>query len=124
MDYTTKLENGLTVVNMVGKIFESDVKYDFEEAGYIVTCNGVENHQNKTDILTDDFRIQCKCTAQALDYKKILKEIPSDRLKVVVYKHMHKMSEGHYDVKGKYAILEYDDFLKLMQHYAKRNKQL
>ena len=30
MDYKEKLDNGLTVVNMVGKVFESDVKYDFE----------------------------------------------------------------------------------------------
>jgi hypothetical protein len=122
MDYKEKLDNGLTVVNMVGKVFESDVKYDFESEGYEPTMNGHENHQNKTDILTNDFRIQCKCTAQALDYKKILKEMPGDRIKVIAYKHMHKMSETDYDVRGKYAILEYEDFIKLMQVYARRTK--
>lgn len=122
MDYKEKLDNGLTVVNMVGKMFESDVKYDFETEGYACLSNGVENHQNKTDLLTDEFRIQCKCTAQALDYKKILKEMPADRIKVVAYKHMHKMSETDYDVRGKYAILEYEDFLKLMKAYARRTR--
>ena len=122
MDYKEKLDNGLTVVNMVGKMFESDVKYDFETEGYTCLSNGVENHQNKTDLLTDEFRIQCKCTAQALDYKKILKEMPADRIKVVAYKHMHKMSETDYDVLGKYEILEYEDFLKLMKVYARRTR--
>jgi len=114
MDNEQKL-NSETTGNMVGKLFEDEVKYDFSRLGIELIQDEIENHVNKSDLTNDLFRVQCKVTSKPVDYKKILNEILNDgSIRVVVYKNTEQMIHG-YATKGKYSILLYDDFLKLIE---------
>lgn len=107
--------NTETIGNLVGKQWEDEVKYDFSRLGIELDEEDIENHITKSDLKNDTFRIQCKVTSKPVDYKTILKDITTDgKIKVVVYKNTEQMIKG-YSTKGKYSIMIYDDFIKLLE---------
>ncbi len=72
----------------------------------------------KVDIQTDHFNIQCKSTANNINYSKLMKEIDlcnkdDDRINIIQSKVTHK---------GNYIILKEGDFLNIIRNYLNDNE--
>lgn len=68
----------------------------------------------KVDICyTEPFNFQCKLHTQRLDYPEILRSMPNDGINVILHKYATR-AESNFTVKGKYVIMNYDDFLNLL----------
>lgn len=113
------------VSQLVGKLFESEVQHDFEIRGeQILPSNSFEDHVNKTDVLTPNFRIQCKVLTRHVDYLRILNSMPFNKRKskVLVYRKMASFLPTPV-VENTYSIMEYQDFLKVLDTLFSLRKQ-
>lgn len=113
------------VSQLVGKLFESEIQHDFEIRGEnVLPSNGIEDHVNKTDVLTPNFRVQCKVLTRHVDYLRILKTMPFNKRKsnILVYRKMASFLPTPI-VENTYAIMEYQDFLKVLDTIFSLRKQ-
>jgi len=71
----------------------------------------------KVDICyTGKFNIQCKLTNARIKYDRILKEMPEEKGQINVIFHKFTRKSGKNFVPlGKYAILNLEDFIKLIE---------
>ena len=77
---------------------------------------------------TGDYHIQCKNSITKPDYHKILKEMPNDKIQIILHKYTQK-ADKNFITKGKYAIMHYSDFkilIESLQHYENlvKNKEI
>ena len=70
-----------------------------------------------------DYAIQCKNTKSSLNYSKLLSEIDSKDIKVIFHKQTEKKDKNFY-VKGKYAILNLDDFLSIISELERLRDEI
>lgn len=68
----------------------------------------------KVDICyTEPFNFQCKLSTQKVDYHDILESMPNDGINIILHKYATR-SKTNFTVKGKYVIMDYDNFLNLL----------
>jgi hypothetical protein len=87
------------------------------------SCNRARDAQ-KVDLAYGDehklgrfpYNVQSKNYTKSLLYPKLLSEMPQEDgiINVVLHKQTAKSATGRFVVKGKYAIMNYDDFFKLV----------
>lgn len=65
-------------------------------------------------VRTGNLQIQCKNTKDKPDYPNILKNMPNGPINVIFHKYTKK-SKTRFTTIGKYAILDLDDFIKLIK---------
>jgi hypothetical protein len=70
-----------------------------------------------------EYNAQCKTCTKAIPYPKLLAEMPQgEEVNVILHKQTEKSEKGRFITRGKYAILELNDFFKISgeRHRLKR----
>jgi hypothetical protein len=68
----------------------------------------------KVDICyTPPFNFQCKLHTQKVNYPEILASMPEEGINVILHKFATR-TKTNFITQGRYAILNYDDFLNLL----------
>jgi hypothetical protein len=76
----------------------------------------------KVDICyTDPFNFQCKVHTKKVDYPEILESMPKEGINVILHKYAVR-TKANFMTMGKYAILNYDDFINLINERDKNSK--
>ena len=70
-----------------------------------------------------DYAIQCKNTKSSLNYSKLLSEIDAKGTKVIFHKQTKKGDKNFY-LKGKYAILNLDDFIDIISELEELRNEI
>lgn len=70
------------------------------------------------------YNIQCKNTISRVEYNKLLGSIPAcpGIVNVVFHKFTERKAAGGFHAKGHYAILDMEDFLKIMEQLLLNQK--
>lgn len=113
-----------------GHNWEREVIQDFKDIGF---TNAVSTRYGSK--LLDDsgidimnvgtFSVQCKNEARKIDYPKVLDHIQAvDTIKVICHKLTKKSPKGKFVTQGKYVILSYDSFIKILENseYSPKHK--
>lgn len=118
----------------VGHSFERDMVQRMKETGFpnvITTRAGSRNRDAQgVDLMNDEegvhgrlpYNIQCKATSDRIKYDQVLARMPVSTSEINVILHRYatrsaadKRSTGqHFVVQGTYAILDMDNFFKLI----------
>jgi len=77
----------------------------------------------KVDICnTGKFNFQCKNLSKRVNYEEVLSEMPDEgNFNVILAKLTEKKGQRFYE-KGRYAILDMTDFIKILDGYIESNK--
>ena len=109
-----------------GHKWERDCKNRFIEIGFphVVTSRSESRSTDarKIDLMNSrerlngvfPFAVQCKSYSSRLDYHKLMEEIDSDEIKVILHR-FTKKAKTKFMTQGEYAILKIDDFFNLIK---------
>lgn len=105
-----------------GHTLERKVVNDFKAIGYTTAISSRMESKRKDDAgidicNTDPFAIQCKNMKGNIDYAAILDdmEVEENQIKVLIHQKTKKAKVRFIEV-GKFAILPYEDFLRIAEH--------
>ena len=101
-----------------GHDWEREVIKNLKEIGYSDATSSRYSSRETDDAgidicNTDNIAIQCKNTSKNVDYHKEIKNMNTDKKKIIVHKRTQKAGTN-FAVKGKYAVVEYDFLLQLL----------
>ena len=101
-----------------GHSWELETIHDLKEIFPKAVSSRQESRQRdaeKVDIcFTNPFNFQCKVHTQRIDYPAILESMPKDgNTNVVLHKYAVR-TKSNFITLGKYVIMNYEDFLKLI----------
>lgn len=112
-----------------GHDLERKVVNDFKAIGYASAISSRMESKRKDDAgidicNTDPFAIQCKNMQGNIDYAAFLEdmEVTKDEIRVVVHKKTKKAKTRFVEV-GTYAILPYEDFLRIAELLSNNGKR-
>ena len=104
-----------------GHSFEREIVKLYKEIGFkeAVTCRYASRMMDdlKVDICqVDPLYNQCKDTQKNVDHHKILSDMPEEKGKINILLHRKRVKQGsRFYKKGDYAILEMNDFMKMVK---------
>lgn len=106
-----------------GHNWEREVIKDFVQLGYKDAVSSRYGSKQLDDagvdvMNTPPYSIQCKNESKKVDYHTLLTNMPGP-VPVVMHKFTQKSDGGRFVLKGKYAILKYDDFIALLSRVSK-----
>jgi len=108
------------------------------EAGFphVVTCRSENQRRDgqgidlmNTDEITNGrlpYNIQCKNATERPKYDQLLKEMPQlkDIMNVIIHKYTAKSEQGIFMPRGYFAILNMNDFIKLISELQKAEARI
>jgi Holliday junction resolvase len=109
-----------------GHNWEREVIKDLKKAGFTEAVSARYESKRLDDagvdiVNTSPFNMQCKNEAKRPDYHKLIQEMP-DGINIVLHKFTQKIGEK-FIVQGKYAIIEYNHFIDLMEVFISNRKK-
>jgi len=66
--------------------------------------------------------IQCKTMSKRVNYVKLLESMPEDKPNVILHRYTEKSEKGRFMEKGKYAIVDLDFMVYLLEQVYKQEK--
>lgn len=110
-----------------GHNWEREVINDLKKRGYKDAVSARYESKRLDDagvdiVNTPPFNMQCKNEAKRPDYHKLITEMP-DGINVVIHKYTEKKGTK-FLTQGKYVIMEYDNWLELIELFVSTNSKL
>ena len=126
---------------LAGKQYEDEIANTLNESRLFPPLGSSQDYdqeadKRKIDIVpkdvSDDFKydIQAKVSTNKLQYPKLLSQMDSSRtmtetvenIAVLFHKYNTKSHSGRYMLRAKYAILNQDDFIEIIEELARYKK--
>ena len=107
-----------------GHNWEREVIKDLKKIGYAKAVSSRYESKRADDagidiVGTDPFNIQCKNETKRPDYHKLITEMP-DGINIVCHKYTKKGDAGKFQCQGKYAIMDYETLVMLLDSYLNK----
>jgi hypothetical protein len=115
-----------------GHAWERECVDILTEVGFEGLCTSRAENRNRDNEKVDvvrkneivngrfEFNVQAKTSTKAIAYPKLLAEMPvGEETNVILHKQTEKSEKGRFIARGRYAILELNDFIKIV---GERNK--
>ena len=107
-----------------GHNWEREVIKDLKKVGFKDTVSSRYESKKADDagvdiVGTGAFNIQCKNESKRPDYHKLITEMPSG-INIVLHKYTKKTEKGKFGCQGKYAVMDYDTFLVLLDAFINK----
>jgi hypothetical protein len=107
-----------------GHNWEREVVKDLKQVGFKDAVSSRYESKRLDDagvdvVNTGPFNIQCKNETKRPDYHKLITEMPPG-MNVVLHKYTKKSDGGKFGCQGKYAVVDYDTFLMLLDSYLNK----
>lgn len=111
-----------------GHNWEREVIKDLKKIGFANAVSARYESKRLDDagvdiVNTGPFNMQCKNESKRPDYHKLITEMPAG-VNLVLHKFTKKTDKGKFTTQGKYVIMEYSEFLDLLETYVETNKKL
>jgi hypothetical protein len=107
-----------------GHNWEREVIKDLKKLGYKTAVSSRYESKRADDagidiVGTGPFNFQCKNETKRPDYHKLITEMP-DGINVVLHKYTKKSDGGKFNCQGKYAMMDYETFMTLLDAYLNK----
>ncbi len=105
-----------------GNNFELQIIHKLKDIGFSKAVSSRSESRNrdaaKVDICyTEPYNFQCKNVVGKLNYHEVLAEMPNEgNINIVVHKMTYRTPTGRFNPIGTYAILSFDDLLKIIKN--------
>lgn len=107
-----------------GHNWEREVIKDLKKIGFDKAVSSRYESKRADDagidiVGTGPFNIQCKNETKRPDYHKLITEMP-DGINIVCHKYTKKGEAGKFQCQGKYAIMDYETLMTLLDSYLNK----
>ena len=107
-----------------GHNWEREVIKDLKKLGFENAASSRYESKKADDagidiVGTGPFNFQCKNESKRPDYHKLISEMPSG-INMVLHKYTKKTEKGKFVCQGKYAVIDYETFLTLLDAYINK----
>ena len=107
-----------------GHNWEREVIKDLKKSGYKDAVSSRYESKKADDagidvVNTGPFNFQCKNETKRPDYHKLITEMPAG-INIVLHKYTKKTEKGKFGCQSKYAVMEYDTFLILLDAFINK----
>lgn len=107
-----------------GHNWEREVIKDLKKLSYTDAVSSRYESKRMDDagvdiVNTGPFNFQCKNETKRPDYHKLITEMPAG-INVVLHKYTKKGEKGKFGCQGKYAVIEYETFLMLLDAFINK----